>query len=106
MDCGHPLNLKCIKLNEIITFLDNDDDGDGIPDNEEIIAEVDHSSVQSKSPDSDGDGIPDHLDTDDEGDGIPDEDETIGGIGMRTHILPPVFCQCLVNSFPCPFLRA
>ena len=38
-----------------------DDDGDGVPDNEDN--------------DDDNDGIPDDQDTDDDGDGIPDEDE-------------------------------
>ncbi len=102
----------CDSIYNIVNiFLDNDDDGDGIPDTEEIVAEVDHA-VQSKSPDSDGDGIPDDMDTDDDGDGIPDVDDRISGvdvspdqIGMMTHF-PLVFCQCLVNSFPCPFYSA
>ena len=45
-------------------YLDNDDDGDGIPDKDD----PDHRDL-------DGDGIPDAFDDDDDGDGIPDSQE-------------------------------
>jgi hypothetical protein len=44
-----------------LIFLDNDKDGDGIPDGED--------------PDDDNDGITDDIDTDDDGDGVLDQDE-------------------------------
>ncbi len=36
--------------------------------------------------DDDGDGIPDHLDRDDDGDGIPDDQEDSDGDGIPDHL--------------------
>ncbi len=50
-------------------YIDNDSNGDGIPDIEQR--------------DSDGDGVPDYKDTDDDNDGIPDtEDDDDDGDGI------------------------
>jgi hypothetical protein len=48
-------------------YLDADDDGDGIPTQEEL------------NHDTDRDGIPDRLDADDDGDGVPTKSELVDG---------------------------
>lgn len=50
-----------------VIFLDNDSDGDGIPDGED--------------PDDDNDGIPDDMDDDIDGDGIPNDQDVGQDIG-------------------------
>ncbi len=61
-----PETWRCPPTDDDDAQVDNDSDGDGIPDSEE-------SDV-----DTDGDGIPDYLDTDSDGDGIPDSEELRG----------------------------
>ena len=53
--------------------IDDDDDGDGIPD----VNDPDHPDYDPNHPNSDpdGDGIPNEDDPDDDGDGVPDEDD-------------------------------
>ena len=71
----------CIRDSGIPDYLDDDDDGDGIPDfleEEAKTAELSGKVVLPEQPtqaaekDSDGDGIPDYIDDDDDNDGIPD----------------------------------
>ena len=52
----------------IIDHYDSDDDGDGVPDEQD----ADHPDNADKL-DTDGDGVLDEYDDDDDGDGIPDE---------------------------------
>ncbi len=56
--------------------VENDSDGDGLPDSQE------------KNIDTDGDGIPDYLDVDSDGDGIPDAQEAkdANGDGILDHL--------------------
>jgi len=65
--------------------VDNDSDGDGIPDSEE------------DNKDTDGDGIPDYLDEDSDGDGIPDSEEySLGdtnGDGISDHLQIEILAQ-------------
>ncbi len=53
-------------------FRDPDDDNDGIATSEEITAALDQDPGSSTYRDSDGDGIQDYLDRDSDSDGIPD----------------------------------
>jgi hypothetical protein len=62
---------------------DNDDDGDGYPDDIEIEAGTDPLSDQDYPLDTDGDDVLDHLDEDDDGDGIPDEWELEYGFNPK-----------------------
>ena len=77
-------------------FLDNDSDGDGIPDIEDdsdgdgipdsADDDDDNNGIPDAQEDTDGDGIPNSLDDDDDGDGILDGDEIDSGIvcvGLR-----------------------
>jgi len=50
-------------------YLDEDDDGDGIPTSEEV------TDGETFGGDVDNDGIPNYLDTDSDGDGLTDENE-------------------------------
>ena len=77
-------------------FLDNDSDGDGLPDIED---DTDNDGIDDSADDDDngngipdgeedpdGDGVRNDQDDDDDNDGIPDVDETNGGIvcvGLR-----------------------
>ena len=60
-------------------FLDDDDDGDMVLTNVEILIFRTDKSVNYI--DTDGDGIPNYLDNDDDGDGIPTIDEDYNGDG-------------------------
>ncbi|WNC71018.1 OmpA family protein [Thalassotalea psychrophila] len=73
------------------SFVENDQDNDGIPDSEEGIVDTDQDGTpnyldedsdndgipdsEEGSVDTDEDGIPDYLDEDSDNDGIPDADE-------------------------------
>ena len=60
--------FKFMKNNDgIPNHLDDDDDGDGIPDDKE---------------DADGDAVPDHLDNDDDNNGIPNHLDDDDGYQM------------------------
>jgi outer membrane protein OmpA-like peptidoglycan-associated protein len=56
-------------------YLDDDDDGDGIPTIDEDL----DGDGDPTNDDSDGDGKPDYLDDDDDGDGIPTQTEVADG---------------------------
>ncbi len=59
----------------IITIMDADSDGDGIPDSVEGVADTDGDGRPDfRDPDSDGDGVLDSIEgtTDTDGDGVPD----------------------------------
>ncbi|HZI45109.1 MAG TPA: PilC/PilY family type IV pilus protein, partial [Ilumatobacter sp.] len=77
-------------------FLDNDSDGDGLPDIEDdtdgdgipdsLDDDDNGDGVLDAEEDTDRDGVPNSLDDDDDNDGIPDSEETTGGIvcvGLR-----------------------
>ena len=57
----------------IIDALDEDDDGDGLPTEDEGAVDVDGDG--EADPDVDGDGVPNGLDSDSDGDGLDDLDE-------------------------------
>jgi hypothetical protein len=56
-------------IDDVVIYLDNDLDGDGIPNDVELGDDPDNPV------DTDGDGIPDYLDLDSDGDGISDSVE-------------------------------
>jgi type IV pilus assembly protein PilY1 len=77
-------------------FVDNDSDGDGLPDIEDdtdgdgiddsVDEDANGNGIPDGQEDTDGDGIPNDLDDDDDNDGIPDVDERNGGVvcvGLR-----------------------
>ena len=75
-----------VLINVLFHFIvDDDDDGDGIPDHME--KDTDGDGIPDHlDDDDDGDGIPDHLDKDDDGDGIPDDQEDSDGDGIPDHL--------------------
>jgi type IV pilus assembly protein PilY1 len=82
-------------------FLDNDSDGDGVPDAEDD-SDGD-GTADSHDEDMDGDGIPNDEDDDDDNDGIPDsedddnDDDVITCIGLLC--FPPGFENDPVRTF-------
>jgi type IV pilus assembly protein PilY1 len=72
-------------------FLDNDTDGDGLPDIEDerpdtMDGDSNDNGIPDGEEDWDSDGVVNDLDDDDDNDGIPDSEETSGGIvcvGLR-----------------------
>ena len=54
----------------VVNNLDDDDDGDGVPDDEDAL-----SLEPDESVDTDGDGIGNNADTDDDNDGVSDVDD-------------------------------
>jgi large repetitive protein len=64
-------------MDGIPDILDTEDDGDGIPTQDELGADKNNDGKPDDALDSDGDGVPDFLDTDSDGDGVPDKDDTV-----------------------------
>ncbi len=62
----------------ILDYLDNDSDGDSIPDNVEA-GDVDLATAPL---DSDGDGMPDYIDSDSDNNGLPDGREGVGDFDL------------------------
>ena len=58
-------------------YLDDDSDGDGIPDN----VEAGDTDAATKPVDTDKDGVPDFLDLDSDNDSVPDQQEDLNGDG-------------------------
>jgi hypothetical protein len=67
-DADNNLHLPDIDGDGVIDAYDYDDDGDGVPDEQD----ADHPDNAGKL-DTDSDGVLDEFDLDDDGDGIPDE---------------------------------
>ena len=59
----------------VCDFRDNDDDGDGWRDYEEIMCEKNPLKPSSHPVDTDHDGSCNHLDSDDDNDGFPDDND-------------------------------
>jgi type IV pilus assembly protein PilY1 len=86
-------------------FVDNDSDGDGIPDVEDdsdgdgipdsLDDDANGNGILDELEDDDNDGIPNHLDDDDNGNGVPDDEENscaVVCVGVRC------FCGVLSND--------
>ena len=69
----------------IPNYLDNDDDGDSVLTNIELVfLNRTDNSTNATTLDTDNDGIPNHLDFDDDGDGVLTLDEDYNGNGDPT----------------------
>ena len=58
-------------------ILDDDDDGDGVPTDDELGADENGDGQPDDAVDTDGDGKKDYLDTDSDGDGVTDKDDEV-----------------------------